>query len=179
MPQRAISVVLACALACTMTPATSLAFADTVDDSSQSTEQTAAQQSASAQDEALAMSVDNASTERVSEDVPVAAAPESSASARAVADDALDLDASDSPSSDLSADIDMLTASVNLASAGTVLTSNGLTYQVNPDGATVALTGWAGKAPEGALSIPTHVIVGTTTYKVTAVNNVLGGGSAL
>lgn len=180
MPQRAISVMLACALACTMTPATPLAFADTVDDDpSQGIEQAVAEQSASAQDEALADNADHASGDRVSEDVPVAAVSESSASTQAADADAVDAGASDSSNADPSADIDMLTARVDLASTGAVLTSNGLVYQVNPDGETVALTGWAGTAPEGALVIPSQVAAGAGTYKVTAVNNVPGGGSLI
>ena len=180
MPQRAISVILACALACTMTPATPLAFADTVDDdSAQNVEQAAAEQSASSQDEILADDADNASADHVSEDVPVVATPESSASTQVAAGGASDADASVSSDADPSADIDMLTARVDLASTGAVLTSNGLVYQVNPDGETVALIGWAGTAPEGALAIPSQVVAGADSYKVTAANNVPGGGSLI
>lgn len=53
---------------------------------------------------------------------------------------------------------------------------NGLVYTVNADAPdTVALTGWTGTAPKGALTVPAQIVSGANTYKVTKIRT-LGGG---
>ncbi|MFW4356391.1 hypothetical protein [Gordonibacter sp. KGMB07426] len=64
------------------------------------------------------------------------------------------------------------------ASLGTIVV-DGLTYEVNPDGASVALVGWHGTAPTGDLSIPSQVTSGADTYTVTALKSLGGGGHSL
>lgn len=56
---------------------------------------------------------------------------------------------------------------------------NGLVYTVNADAPdTVALTGWTGTAPKGALTVPAQIVSGANTYKVTKIRT-LGGGSRI
>lgn len=186
MPARVISALLAAVLACTMIPSTSIAFAASADDEITSVAGEQAQIEASEGAEAESDNPDGeagsietipAATERVNEDVPVAAQDSESAAEDIASDDSTEPSDLDMPTTD---ELDMLNTSVSLNGAGTVLVNNGLTYQVNTaDPTTVALTGWAGAAPKDALYIPTQVVVGSTTYKVTAVNKLPGGGSAL
>lgn len=59
--------------------------------------------------------------------------------------------------------------------AGTVR-SEGLVYEVLPDGAGVALVGWSGAAPSGMLEVPASVLCGGASYPVVKVG---GGGGGL
>ena len=47
--------------------------------------------------------------------------------------------------------------------------SDGLVYRVLEDGASVALVGWSGEAPEGDVSVPASVSSGADSFAVTAI----------
>lgn len=76
------------------------------------------------------------------------------------------------------ADVEMLTAQVNLTSqASTLIASAGLTYAINPDEpGTASLVAISNQALEGALVIPEKVYSGADAYTVTGIC-AEGGGS--
>lgn len=175
MPTRVVSVVLAATLAITMMPADSIALgleqASSASDNAEATDSTASSEQTAAV----------RSSGVISSDHPI----------RKATDAALQEDVADSAdSADRSAaiqegapsaqdGIEIVSASVQLGEDASALISyNGLTYLQDADSATVALVGWSGVAPEGALQIPAQIVYNEQTYTVTAIENAGGGFTA-
>lgn len=201
MPSRAISVMLAAVLTSTLIPSTSIAFAADSQSSEQAADVQSAQDAQNAQDannessngadanSDASSASSSAATDRVSETVPVDQVPatksaESADSSSSSANDgsqaAAPVQTTSSLASVNSNDIEMLTADVSLGeNAGMIMSSNGLTYQVNEDdSSTVTLTGWTGNAPQGQLVVPQTIRVNQVDYTVTNICST-GGGSHL
>lgn len=165
LPSRAISVVLSTTLAFTMMPAA--AFAAIADDA-QSTSTTEAAEGAV--DETATTETDTtaaegaegapAATDIISESHSVQEPSATEGEAAPAATEAPQI----------------MRAAVNVAStdeAVKVLTYNGMTFQITPEG-TATLVGVDATA-EGALDIPSQVVAGANTYIVSGVEKLRGG----
>lgn len=192
LPKRALSCALAFALAFSMTP--SSAFAN--NSNSQQTGETPAQE----QTDAAANTTDAQPSSDIqieSRDVPIvsgngkpdaseavdAASSAGDASAESVPEANTEADnATEEPAADEAnkEDLDIISTQVSLAGETDVamlFSHNGLNYQVNAnDPTTVTLVGFS-NAPAGALVIPETVVCGSSTYTVTGLQKIAGGGA--
>lgn len=187
MPKRAISVVLAAVLACTLMPSASLAYAVDGANPASAAEQDAQTQptdNEAATDETAAQdgeAVDGEAAEAATEDVqrpqvvsesheitqPVAAAEADNGAAAQQG----------APTTQDNTGVEIVSANVVLGQqTGMLLSYNGLTYEVDPADANKAnLVGISDNSIEGALEIPAQVSDGATTYIVSGVKNCGGG----
>lgn len=188
MPKRAISVVLAAVLACTLMPSASLAYAAEGSDASSAaaeeaqTQTTDAETTAPAKDAEAASATDADTAAEDSAASDAAAQPEQPTHPPVVSE-SRELTA-DEPAADAATNadaapavIERVAASVALGQqAGALFTYNGLTYEViSADNAEAALVGLSNTALEGAIEVPAQVSDGTAAYVVTAVKNCGGG----
>lgn len=166
--KKAISAIAAFSLVATMCPVEALAAAPTTDNA----------------DPAIEEQVTADAAERpesvVSEELPVAAEQDQEASvspeeAQEAAPTPADMQTTSVSVED--ADIEVLTAQVNLsAGASTLIASNGLTYSVNADEPnTVSLVAISNQGMEGTLEIPAKIYSGSDEFAVTGI--CVGGGS--
>lgn len=204
MPKRAISVVLAAVLACTLMPSASLAYAAEDARSSSAAAGEAQTQSTNdaegagvPEDGAAPESADAVGSEGAAANGEAAGSSAASANSDAAASGAADaasdgnaarpqtitesraLTATDTAQNGVAqaAAVERVTANVTLGQqAGALFTYNGLTYEVvSADRAEAALVGLSSTALEGALEVPAQVSDGATTYTVAAVKNCGGG----
>ena len=193
MPKRAISVVLAAVLACTLMPSASLAYAAEGASSSsvaeeaqtQSTDDAAAAsaQDAQAEADAAAEAVASSEAEAAADadaagDAEPAARPQVVAESQQLQQPEAGADAAKDGAPQAPAAVERVAASVALSQqAGALFTYNGLTYEVtSADDAEAALVGLSSTALEGAIEVPAQVSDGTAAYTVSAVKNCGGGG---
>lgn len=203
MPKRAISVVLAAVLACTLMPSASLAYAaedarsssaaagEAQTQSTNDAEGVGASEGGVAPESADAVGSEN--TAANGEAADSATSTTSDAAASGAADAASDgntarpqtitesraLTATDTAQDGAAqtAAVERVTANVALGQqAGALFTYNGLTYEVvSADRAEAALVGLSSTTLEGALEVPAQVSDGAATYTVSAVKNCGGG----
>lgn len=187
MPKRAISVVLAAVLACTLMPSASLAYAAEGSDASSAAEETQTQttdaETAAPAKDAEAASASDADPAAADSATSDAAAQPEQPTHPPVVSESREL-AVDEPAADAAANadaapavIERVAASVALGQqAGALFTYNGLTYEViSADNAEAALVGLSNTALEGSIEVPAQVSDGTAAYTVSAVKNCGGG----
>ncbi len=169
VPTRVLSVALAAALSFTLLPCEGMAFAvesiSSADQSAEGVEGAQAQDGQDADASADVPAEGAGAVDRVSEDVELGLPAASAASqGGAASENALEA----------ATDIEITRTSVSLdAAATTVLSYNGLMFQVSADG-TASCIGWTGTAPEGELQIPAQAVAAGKVYPVVRIMS--GGG---
>ena len=178
LPNRAISVVLSALMAFTLVPSAAFAAgADAAASDAENTAPTATDDTASASDTANQDAYDTSADAN--------AAPEDAAASSVISEQhALDVSAEHGQAAAADDTPEMVRAAVSVQAngdqAGTLLSYNGLSFQVstNAEGTpTAALVGLTATA-SGTLEIPAQIVSNGTTYHVTNIssNKELGGG---